>query len=213
MRTQFVMAALLVPAVFGSTHGDQTFEFLGKSGSVIWAAEDIGGEYSQSVLHQIVIEPNGVAAGSSELKEYGHWQPVRDLVNRLELEPAVELEKHADGTLGAAAAGLRIATPLPDAALMERFYEHIRSGGSNARTWATAAGGPHIQPPRIGNRPAEILYGLPAGLYVNYSLDRGWYFPRSGLILILTRQPVRAVGMDAMHGLLVLRVPLQHKED
>lgn len=213
MSIRFLMAVFLAPAVWASTSGEQAFELLGKAGNVIWIAEDIGGEYCLSRLHQIVIEPNRVSAGASDLKEYQGWRPVRDMMGRLAQERVLPLKRMEDGSLTDPSGDLTITAPSPDPNLLARFHEHIAAGGSNALTWAAAIGSVPLLPPQVNGRRAHILYRLPAGLYVNYALDRGWYIPQSGLILILTRQPVRAVGMDTMHGLLVLRAPLQHKED
>lgn len=201
------LTAWLLTALHASTQGVQTFEFLGKSGSTIWVAEDIGGEYCLSRLHHIVLEADHAAAGTSDLKEYGNWQPVRDLLSRLELETAVPLRKLTDGSLVDEKQQLQLTPPPPDPALMDQFHEHIRTGGSNAQTWTQQTGQPRIQPPRLNGQPAGILYSYPAGLYVSYTLDRAWYFPRSGRILLFTHQPTRAVGLDTMHGLMLLNLP------
>ena len=203
------MVVLLIPAVWASTNGEQAFELLGKAGSVVWVAEDIGGEYCLSRLHQIVIEPNSVSAGASELKQYKDWQPARDLMGRLALEKALPLERLEDGRLADPSGKLTIAAPAPDSNLLARFHEHIAAGGSNALTWAAAMGQSPLQPPRVNNSPAKVLYPLPGGLYLNYALDRGWHFPRSGLVLLFTHQPTRAVGLDTMHGILLLSVPAE----
>lgn len=206
--TAALLIALHLPSLVASTNGTQTFEFLGRSGSALWIAEDIGGEYCLSRLHHLVIEDGRAAAGTSELKEYGNWQPVRDLVTRLRLEKAVPLKKRPDGSL--ASGDLTLTAPPADPAQMESFHDHIRTGGSNALTWADQTGGPAIHPPLINGRPAQILYSLPAGLYISYTLDQAWFFPRTSQILLFTHQPTPAVGLDTMHGLLLLTVPTEN---
>ncbi|OQA00291.1 MAG: hypothetical protein BWY71_00770 [Planctomycetes bacterium ADurb.Bin412] len=60
--------------------------------------------------------------------------------------------------------------------------------------------------PGFDGLSARLVYFYPAGLYVNYEIDRVYYFPKSRYLLIFTRQPQKAVGLDTMHGFLLFRL-------
>lgn len=52
---------------------------------------------------------------------------------------------------------------------------------------------------------AEQLYAHRA-LYKNYSIKEALYYPESSYLVIVTDQPLKQVGMDTMHGLLIYRI-------
>ncbi len=60
-------------------------------------------------------------------------------------------------------------------------------------------------PPVDGVR-INLVYHYPTGLYINYEINKVYYSPNFGYLLIFTRQPKLAVGLDTMHGFVILKI-------
>ncbi len=199
------LAAWPVTALAASG-GEQTFQFLFKTGDVLWIAEDIGGQYELSALHQVAVSGDGVAAGQSELKTYRHWQPIVELESHFRTRPVVKLEPMEGGLWGQSELKWTIGPPDEDPALTAAFNQHVYDGGSNAETFYAEDNAPPKHPPAVAGAEAEPLYFSDRGLYFNYTIDSAYFFPRSGLLLVFTRQPITAVGLDTMHGFIVMQI-------
>ncbi len=193
-------------SVLAATNGVQTFDFLFKSGDVLWIGEDIGGEYELSVLHQVVVRDDGVAAGQSELKTFRQWAPIAALDTSVRTEAVIRLESLSDGRWGHSDLTWTLRPPDEDKTLTELFIAHVQAGGSNAESFYAAEQAPAKQPPLFRGADAEPLYFSDRGLFFNYTIDSAYVFVRSGLVLVFTHQPTKAVGLDTMHGFIVMRL-------
>jgi hypothetical protein len=192
-------------SVLAATNGVQTFDLLFKSGDVLWIGEDIGGEYELSVLHQVVVRDDGVAAGQSELKTYRQWAPIAALDTYVRTDLVIRLESLSDGRWGHSDLTWTLRPPDEDKTLTESFIAHVQAGGSNAESFYAAKQAPAKQPPLFRGADAEPLYFSDRGLFFNYTIDSSYIFFRSGLVLVFTHQPAKAVGLDTMHGFIVMR--------
>lgn len=189
----------------GTTNGEQRFYFFGKAGDVIWIGEDIGGEYECSILHQVIVG-DGAVHGKSDWRAYGKWDELVKMMGLLKSEKVVTLERRADGSLGAEGLGWTVSAPAAEPDFAAAFNKHIEAGGDNARTWREAQPERAMQMPVFQHARAQLLCRYERGLYVNYGLKAAYLLPNSGLLVVVTEQPLKAVGLDTMHGFLVLRV-------
>ncbi len=207
-RTLFLIGSLLLcpMTVQAASGGEQTFQFLFKTGDVLWIAEDIGGQYELSALHQVAVSGDGVAAGQSELKTYRHWQPIVELESHFRTRPVVKLEPMEGGLWGQSELQWTIGPPDEDPALTAAFNQHVYDGGSNAETFYAEDNAPAKHLPTVAGAKAEPLYFSGRGLYFNYTIDSAYFFPRSGLLLVFTHQSITAVGLDTMHGFIVMQI-------
>lgn len=190
-----------------STNCSQTFTFLARtkgSNPVFWIAEDLDGQCSRSRLLQVAVAGSKASLFSADLKRQKDWSWLKERVNRFMTEEALELTGR-NGVWKSSRAGWSVSPPAADANLAAEFQEHIRRGGSNARTWnkARKTGGAIM--PVVNRIKVAPVYYYSDGLYFNYEISRACYFPKSGYILIFTRQKIHAVGLDTMHGFILLR--------
>jgi len=204
-------APLLFTALIGtmaraSTNGEQDFHFFGKSGDTIWITEDIAGEYQLSILHQFIVSGDEVVHGVSTANKYAQWQPLTKLTQMLDREEVVTIGLKQDGSHGNAERNWTVSAPPEDPNFVEAFNRHIEAGGSNARTWAQANPSRTVQVPQFENARAQLLYSYGRGLYMNYRIDWACYLPQSKLLVLFTYQPLKAVGLDTMHGFMILRI-------
>lgn len=189
-----------------ATMGEQTFRFLFKAGTVVWIGEDIGGEYEQSVLYQATMTSDGLSVGASELAAFGAWEAIESLAGCFRTEAAVALQAQADGAWGHETVSWRLRAPDADAALMEAFMSHIHGGGRNGRSFYAASKQPVRHSPVVVGAAAERPVFSERGLFFNYRIAAAYYFPKSHLLLVFTHQPQKAVGLDTMHGFVLMRL-------
>lgn len=199
----FLLCPLTVQAASG---GVQTFQFLFKAGDVLWIGEDIGGQYELSSLHQVAVSDDCIAAGQSELKTYRHWRPIVELQSHVRTRPVVELEPLPDDLWKLPDQPWTIGPPDQDSTLTAAFHQHVFDGGSNAQTFYAQDDAPAKHCPTVVGAVAEPLYFSDRGLYFNYTIDSAYYFPHSGLLLVFTHQSITAVGLDTMHGFIVIKL-------
>lgn len=72
--------------------------------------------------------------------------------------------------------------------------------------WNRKYGSKGIISPIFINTNAVLLNYHPTGFYVDYEIDKIYYFKNTGIILILTHQSRYASGMDTMHGYLLYKI-------
>lgn len=183
----------------------QTFHFffLSQWSPTFWIGEDLSGECESSrLLHISINDDSSVLVSESVLKEYNNWGNIPELISlfRIYEEQAVELNGNVWKN-----EEFIIKPPDYDSSLAEEFTEHIRQGGSNARSWIKFKGNDGIEPPKIEGIKTELLFSYEIGLYINYEISEVHYFPKS-FILIFTHQPKKAVGLDTMHGFFIFKI-------
>lgn len=208
MATIRLFVVLLLLCCFtakASTNGEQTYRLLFKSGDVIWIGQDIGGEYELSMLHQVTVTDKGAADGQSMLRAYGNWTFAADLKNVFRTDLVMALKPLDDHAWGHSDLDWTVRAPATDASLTEQFFAHVHDGGSNAQTFYAAQKSPTKHPPAVSVKAAPLLFS-DHGLFFNYTIDAAWYFPRSRLLLVFTHQPTKAVGLDTMHGFIVMQL-------
>ena len=179
-----------------STYCEQTFYFffLSKGSPTFWIGENLSGECNISYLYNISIRDSNVSVSKSELKEYNKWDELKNISNFF--RKYKELDDN----------NLVITPPKFDPGLRDAFRKHLVEGGSNGYKWNKKNGIDGIVPPNIANLKTELLFYHKRGLYINYNIASVHYFPKVGLILIFTEQPLIADGMDTMHGFLIFKV-------
>jgi len=177
------------------TYCEQTFHFffLSKGSPTFWIGEDLSGECEISYLHNISIRDSKVSVSKSELKEYNKWDEIKNISSFFR-----KYEELDDNNLV-------ITPPQFDPGLRDAFNKHVVEGGSNGYTWNKKHGLDGIVLPNIENLKTELLFYYHFGLYINYNMASVHYFPEARLILIFTEQPLRAVGMDTMHGFFIFK--------
>lgn len=206
------MVLLASTAAIASTNGTQSFRFLFKGGDVLWIGEDIGGEYEQSILHQIVLSGDSVTDGQSTLKTFGQWTPIESLKSRLRTEVAVPLQKQSNGSFGHNDFKWTVQPPAENQALIDAFHKHVEDGGSNASSFYAQKDTPARQAVALTGAVAEPIFFSDRGLFFNYTIDSAFFFPRSGLLLVFTHQSVPAVGLDTMHGFMMMKIPAKQNK-
>ena len=101
---------------------------------------------------------------------------------------------------------LKISPPDYDSVLAEEFNEHIHHGGYNAYSWFKLKGNNGIILPKIERRNTKLLlFSYKPGLYINYQISEVHYF-LDRYILIFTKQPLKADGLDTMDGFLIFKI-------
>ena len=196
--------------VLATTNCVEVFKFLGlslgpDSRPVFWISRDTTGECMNSELLQIVIERSGSTVISTYLEEYGDWTALREGIRHLETEPPVKVEKNNNGTwmIGESVGQIRVPAKNPD--FDELFDQHQNEDFGDGSSWNKKYGVDGISLPLIDGLNTELVVYYPGGLYVNYDISQAFYFQKSGYLLVFTHQPRLAIGLDSMHGFLILR--------
>lgn len=203
------------PTVFASTQCVQDFKLLAVSRSpfrpVFWISEDVTGECFGSYLLQVVIEHPGYDLITTPLKDLPDWSALKEGIGHLVTEPPVKVEKERDGTWIIGESVGKVSAPARNPDFEESFNQHVHEGGSNGSTWNKEYGVDEISLPLIDGLDTELVVYYSGGLYVNYDISQVHYFQEAGYLVIFTHQAKRAVGMDSMHGFLILKAT--QKED
>jgi len=183
-------------------HQTLHFFFLSKVIPAFWIGEDLSGECNYSRLLIISIYDSAVFISQSTLKEYNNWGNIPELNSLFRNceEEILELNNNVWENND-----LKISPPEYDSLLAEEFNEHIRKGGNNAYTWYKIKGEDGIIFPTIEGIKTEYLFSYKTGLYINYEISEVHYFPNA-YILLFTRQSIKAVGLDTMHGFLIFKI-------
>ena len=188
-----------------TTNCHQTFHFffLSQGSPTFWIGEDLSGECKYSRLLNISIKnDSSVSVSKSELKEYKNWGSIPKLSSlfRKFEEQSLEVKDNIWQNKD-----LKIYPPVYDSLLAEEFNEHIREGGSNAFSWIKLEGKDGVMLPDIEGIKTELLFSYKTGLYINYEISEVHYFPNAYL-LVFTYQPIKAVGLDTMHGFFIFKI-------
>ncbi|MBE0534359.1 MAG: hypothetical protein IH624_01730 [Phycisphaerae bacterium] len=206
--------AVVIAAVFGmslgaaaSTSCDQKFTFLGLtrgSQPILWVAEELGGECLSTQLVQVILDdPNAVTVSTEIPSRQVTW--LKDAMKQFATEAARPLDD-VQGLWMARGATWYVKPPNPRSDLSLAFSAHVAGGGSNGISWNKERGLKGVVAPEVGNAGARLIYSYPAGLYFNYTISQAYFFPRSGHLVVFTHQKLLAVGLDTMHGFMVLKI-------
>ncbi len=202
------VALIVDKPVYVTSSCKQVFNFMGLSEGpkpVFWITEDLSGECNTSRLLQVVMADSTPFVIYTELKESGNWDWFKKGVEYLQMKPALRLNNQ-DGIWTVERETWRIKTPSHDQNLSEAFDKHIRAGGSNGITWNKDRVSDGVILPQVEDAKTNLVYYYRAGLYINYEIDKVYYFPNFGYLLIFTRQSKLAIGLDTMHGFVILKI-------
>ncbi len=195
---------LSAPALLGSSNCEQKFTIVGKStgvdGVLLWQLYVNGEcEYSESYCLFLGGEH------AYEMKAGGAAKEVFDrfLAGTPKEEPLVIAEEGGTYVLRDSAT---VAPPRPDSTFDRKFNKVVNEGGSGALDWYRACPVYCSDYPVFRGVEANLVYEFKGGLYKNYTFSQVLYFPSSGYLVIVTDQPLRAVGSDTMDGLLVYQL-------
>lgn len=209
-RSKLVFAATVLIAAAGaagSTSCDQKFTFLGLtrgSRPVVWVAEELGGECLSAQLVQAILDDPNTTTISTDIpsRDIG-W--LKDAIGNFAAEKTQPLED-VQGLWMARGTTWYIKPPKPRSDLPVAFNAHVAAGGSNGLSFNRERGSKDVVIPEVGNAKARLVYYYPAGLYFNYTISQAYFSPRSGFLVLFTRQKTLAVGLDTMHGFMVLKI-------
>ncbi len=187
-----------------TTNCHQTFHFffLSQGSPTFWIGEDLSGECEYSRLLNISINDSNVSVSQSELKEYKNWGIIPELNSLFRKYDEQHLEFNDNVWENKE---FKISPPAYDSLLSEEFYDHIRQGGSNAYSWFNVKSNDGIKLPKIEGIKTELIFSYKTGLYINYEISEVHYFPNDYL-LVFTNQPIKAVGLDTMHGFFIFKI-------
>ncbi|NQV33714.1 MAG: hypothetical protein HQ515_13560 [Phycisphaeraceae bacterium] len=206
-----IVCACFSGMVQATSFCEQTLKLLGVSGEgangpcMFWVAEDLSGECGESRLIQVVIQTDHAGLIKSPLKRHQDWGCVGEAVALLEGPETVPLKKQ-DLSWQDEDGQIRLTVPDPNQALHERYLKAADTWCSSAREWNVRMGVQGTLCPSVDGSQLELLYAYAAGYYVNYRIKQVLYVPDRALLFVRTEQKQKAVGMDTMHGFLVLRV-------
>lgn len=96
--------------------------------------------------------------------------------------------------------------PAEDSCFDRKWVEFIMAGGSSSRDWCELYPMECAEYPSFSGVEADLIYEHAGSLYRGYSIELAEYYPRSGILALITHQPRTAVGHDTMHGVLVYRL-------
>lgn len=178
-----------------STYCEQTFKlfFLTKGYKTFWIGENLNGECQTSTLLNISIIDSIATLTKTSMKNYNSWNEILILSDAFNTYEAP------------IANNLGVTAPLFDSTLAKSFISYLDEGGHNAIKWNAVYGENGIMLPIVQNFEFDLLFYYDAGLYINYKISDVQYFPDADLAIVFTEQPVRAIGMDTMHGFLIFR--------
>jgi len=206
-RAALALIVVLAGGAAASTSCNQKFTFLGLtrgSHHTVWVAEELGGECLSAQLVQVILdEPDTVTVTTDIPSRQTGW--LKEAMGNFAVEKAQPM-KDNQGLWMAPATTWSVAPPQPRDDLAKAFTDHVVAGGSNGSTWNKARGLKGVVPPQIGNADAKLIYFDPSGLYFDYTISQAFWMPRSGYLVVFTKQKLLAVGLDTMHGFMVLKV-------
>ncbi|MCK4858554.1 MAG: hypothetical protein KAT58_11340 [candidate division Zixibacteria bacterium] len=197
---------------------DQAYHFLTltkESDDIFWMLLQLGGECSSLTIMQVIVNDTAIIVFQDELEEglYGdkmteHLSLLLKLDNALNRLNSESFSTHTDTAEGwfIFKEGFSIAAPVTDPMKVDSFMSY--SIYHVARYWKASVGDWGMDLPQIKDCAAELLYANPEGLYIDYQIDRAYFFPKSKYLLIFTRQCLGWDRGDTAHGFLILRLTL-----
>jgi hypothetical protein len=88
-----------------------------------------------------------------------------------------------------------------------RYYNELLSGtAKNTWEWRKNCKENCFDEPVFFGTDYELKHVNHEGLYKSYGIGQAVYFPESQCLVLVTDQPIKAVGMDSMHGLLIYKL-------
>lgn len=218
MRALIIGIAVFVLLLLGngdalaSSNCNQTFFVLAKTEGdrslLIYKEKLDGGCYCATNLFMLFLDPDTVTVYSTNYCEdpEKEWNlpHFRDLMTELCIRPIM-----IDGRF-VLNDSMSITLPRVDTTFMARFVADD-IGMCVPSVWHRKCGTDCLDEP-IMDFSANLVYFHVSGVYKNYTIRDVWYWEQSGYLLIQTENPIKAAGLDTMHGMLLYRVGIQKQE-
>ncbi len=185
---------------------EQFFTVQGKSYgtmSVLAYQEQLTGDCEQYRLHLVFINDSLTTSIETE----GLSSPPSQMDGFFELFGRERCDTLRDSS-GVFIIGYRESCSVPkeDTSFNRKWVDFLRSGGSSSRDWCELYPLECTEYPAFHGVEAALLYKHPGALYRGYSIATSLYYPTSKILVLITHQPRKAVGLDTMHGVLVYRL-------
>ena len=200
------MVTLLLVSVSASAASicEQTFTVFGKTigaNAILAFREEIGGECGLDNLFLIMLNVNvpGVVLSTYSPKGVGHR--VTAFLNEVGTEYVDTVaEEHGRFTLNDS---VYFTLPPEDTTFGRKHGRLTNEGQADAAHWRRECPVNCQDYPNFVGTKATLLYEYKRGLYKNYTISQCLWYSKSNILVIITNQPMRAVGLDTMHGLLI----------
>jgi len=211
MRFCKYLAMCLLIGLFSSsttltaTLCDQTFTIHGKTSGenamLFWSVV-LGGECEGYIRGFVLVLGDTITPILTTQKWGMDWVP--RLFKDISEEKSIKIEE-TDGRY-VINDTVWIEPPAEDTTFPRKFGTVINRGGDGPKDWYRECPVNCSDYPIVHGCAAAVVYSYEGGLYKNYSFKDLLYYPESGYLVVITDQPLKAVGLDTMHGLLVLRL-------
>ena len=99
-----------------------------------------------------------------------------------------------------------IVPPPFDSATADKFDGTPQDIGGDLKYWYEHCGQDCVDQPLFTEVPAKLIYYDKGGLYKNYKISQVLHYRESGYVVVSTHQPMKAVGLDSMHGLMIFHL-------
>jgi hypothetical protein len=195
-----------------TTYCIQEFNMIGLDTSnvpILYISETLSGECQLPLLHKITLNDSSVKYKEIRYDVEKSLEHTRDIViNRIKKriknkdeKPIVFLKK--DGLWKCLNSDILIKEPKFSLELEEKLNKEmiIFSGD-----WNRKHGKEGIVSPGFLNTKVELINYHLGGFYVDYNIEKIYYFKNAGYFLVFTHQSRSGPSMDSMHGYLLYKL-------
>jgi hypothetical protein len=208
-------ALLLILSVMdlcASTCCEQKFELLGLDTAktrILYITEILSGECYFVNLWRLEINENEIL---DQVKRYDVGETLEKTQEQIkqsisnEIKPTVEKPiefKYQESVWRNPLNDWQIRKTVTPPELMNRMH---RSEFINGYMWNKENEERGIVNPEFIGINVMLQFYHPAGLYLDYEIDRIYYFVKSQYIVLFTRQERKGAGWDTMHGFLLFKL-------
>lgn len=99
-----------------------------------------------------------------------------------------------------------VTLPVYDSTFQKKLFRLCHDGNCDADHWNRECPVNCKDLPQFSGVSSNLIYTYPGGIYKNYTFTEVIYFPESSYLVIVTYQPLKSVGEDTNHGLLVFHL-------
>lgn len=192
----------LTSCSLAATNCVQKFSLLGvvqnqKGNNVAWVAEEIFGECMWTRI--IKIEPLDDSVKVVVDNSYRSWKSIREDMGQPIEDVLTEFTKQESSW--------RYNNKLYTVTIAEAdtgLYNEYKRNVYNPQIWNKKYRSENVTLPKFNNEKTSLVYYYPTGLYLNYTVDQIYMLP-CNFLLVFTKQPLLASGLDTMHGFLLLK--------
>lgn len=99
-----------------------------------------------------------------------------------------------------------VTLPVYDSTFQRKFFRLCHNGSCDASRWNRECPVNCKDLPQFSGVSAKLIYTYPGGIYKNYTFSEVIYYPKSSYLVIVINQPLKAIGGDTNHGMLVFHL-------